>query len=88
MTETVYSKAVVDDLARQLMEAQSMILGLIVGTNVHAGIWTEQEARYRLETMLATAEMGIAKTMFEDLLKHLESETGPFLQVIDGGKAD
>lgn len=85
MSETVYSAETVDGLMMQLVEAQSMVFGMMVGTNIHAGLWSEAEARFRLEGLLATAEGRITKAIITGVLDQFIERTGPFLQVIDGG---
>lgn len=87
MADEVYSVSAIHDLMSQMVELHSMTIGMVAGTNINAGIWTEAEAVWRLRQIAEGATSTVAKAVYENLAAAIEKGDGPHLTIIDGGKA-
>lgn len=81
-------EAIIKHLVAGIMETQAMIFGTFVGAAVHEGLWTEEEAVYRLIELHGRSQHWMAKTTIKGILDAIEKGQGPFLKVIEGGKQD
>lgn len=86
--DAVYSKSAVDEMFLAVYEAQSIMLGMIMGQNLLDGTMTDEVAIYRLRQAAESASSPLAARPFLAMADTIERGLGPRFQVIDGGKSD
>lgn len=84
----VYGVEAVDKLIAGVVEAQSAILGMIVGAKVSSGEWSEEEAIERMEELKDGSVHQVAKSIFSSMVDVIREHREPYLRVIEGGKKE
>lgn len=87
MTDEVYSKAVVDEIAGGLMNTQLTMLRLFFEDQIARGDRNRPEVALFAKQMAEAARSGTEQEIWKRLAGFIDDDPRPLFEVIEGGKA-